>query len=441
MIEIRKLLKNSKFNWFVCVALIVTIISSIYMVAGTISRNYPGSGQQNIDSAGKVPEKYIILAWNNLGMHCYNPDFSDMAILPPYNTLWAQVIKVGDTPQIVTSGITVEYSFPDNTYSAGIRGHPDKTNFWKYAGELFNLSAPLPPNIGLTGKGLSGSMDLEGDHYIAEGIPLTEYRDQDAVNQRAYPFQKALIKVRNVNNPSVVLAQITVVAPVSSELMCINCHSDTGDATTKYPISPTGKVETNILTLHDYLNMSNYPAGHTGPLMDRRPVLCAECHSSNALNAAGVPGISSLSNAMHRHHKDLPDITPDTDGCYNCHPGPKTKCLRDTMSQNFALNCTTCHGTMDVVSQNPEPWLNEPNCGAITCHGESYKPDQPLYRLSKGHGGTYCAGCHDSPHAIAPSREINDGIKFMELEGDTGTLRGCTICHASMPDRPFKHIN
>ncbi|MDO8728223.1 MAG: hypothetical protein Q7J35_19395 [Candidatus Methanoperedens sp.] len=65
-------------------------------------------------------------------------------------------------------------------------------------------------------------MDLEGDHYIAEGIPLTEYRDMDAVNQSAYPFQNALIKVRSVNNPSVVLAQITVVAPVSSELMCIS---------------------------------------------------------------------------------------------------------------------------------------------------------------------------------------------------------------------------
>ncbi len=162
--------------------------------------------------------------------------------------------------------------------------------------------------------------------------------------------------------------------------------------------------------------MSNYPAGHTGPLMDRRPILCAECHSSNALNAPGVPGISSLSNAMHRHHKDLPDITPDTDGCYNCHPGLKTRCLRDTMSQNFALNCTTCHV-------------------------ESYRPDQPLYRLSKGHGGTYCAGCHDSPHAIAPSREPNDGIKFTELQGHTGTLSECTVCHASMPEVPFKHAN
>ncbi len=64
----------------------------------------------------KTP-KYIVLGWNNLGMHCYNPDFSNLAILPPYNTLIAQVIKVDEPPQIVTSGVIVEYSFPDNTYS------------------------------------------------------------------------------------------------------------------------------------------------------------------------------------------------------------------------------------------------------------------------------------------------------------------------------------
>ncbi len=45
--------------------------------------------------------KYVILAWNDLGMHCYNRDFRDLAVLPPYNTLWAQVIEVADPPRIV----------------------------------------------------------------------------------------------------------------------------------------------------------------------------------------------------------------------------------------------------------------------------------------------------------------------------------------------------
>ena len=191
-------------------------------------------------------------------MHCYSPDFSNLAVLPPYNTLVAKVIKVGDPPQIVNSGVIVEYSFPDNTYSAGKTGSPDKTNFWNYVNALFGVNPA--PNVGLTGKRLSGTMDLapSGDSYVAEGIPLTDVLDKDAATGVAYPFQKALITVKDTSNPVTVLAQLTVVAPVSTELMCANCHDDTMDATTKYPITPTGKVETNILALHDYLNKDNY---------------------------------------------------------------------------------------------------------------------------------------------------------------------------------------
>ncbi len=56
----------------------------------------------------------VVIAWNDLGMHCYNRDFQDLAVLPPFNTLWAQVIQVGDPPQVITTGLTVEYSFADN---------------------------------------------------------------------------------------------------------------------------------------------------------------------------------------------------------------------------------------------------------------------------------------------------------------------------------------
>jgi hypothetical protein len=394
--------------------------------------------------AAKVNQQYKVLCWNNLGMHCYNPDYSDIAILPPYNTLWAQVIKIDDPPQIVNSGITVEYSFPSNTYSAGIPKKTNKTNFWTYVTQLFSVN--LSPNIGLAGKGLSGVMDVNGDRFIAEGIPLTEYRNRDVrkgVAQekwKSYPYQLATIKVRDAITKKV-LAQTRVVAPVSSELNCAACHADDGDATTSYPITPTGNVSRNILTLHDYINAGNPDAQIDGkPLMENRPVLCAKCHASAALNANGAAGVSNLSNAMHNHHKDLEDITPDTAGCYNCHPGEKTQCLRDTMAMNLAFNCTTCHGDMNDVSQNPSPWLNEPRCDSAACHGSSYALDQPLYRESKGHGQMYCAGCHDSPHAIAISREKNDAIKFKMLQGHAGTLQKCTVCHLTMPTDAFVHI-
>jgi hypothetical protein len=369
---------------------------------------------------------YVLLGWNDLGMHCYNNDASDIEVLPPYNNLWAQVVKVGDPPEIVSSGIAISYRFVDNTYSAG------KTNFWEYAQQAFGLSQPLPPNIGLTGKGLAGTLDPSGDHFVAQGIPLTEYRDHRLKDPE--PYQEAVLVARDVATRRVV-AEARIVAPVSSEIRCDGCHGDDGDATTRYSIVPTGKVASNILAIHDYLNQPLY----SPPLMSRRPVLCASCHASNALGTPGVPGVKSLSNAMHAHHKDLSDITPDTAGCYHCHPGPRTQCLRDTMSNDFAHNCTSCHGTMAQVALNENPWLNEPRCDNSNCHGAGYRLDQPLYRHSKGHGGTYCAGCHDSPHAIAPSRNLKDDLKFIALQGSPRTLSKCTVCHLTQPTSPFVH--
>ena len=186
-----------------------------------------------------------MLAWNDLGMHCYNRDFKDLAVLPPYNNLWAQVIKVGDPPQIVTGSVGVSYSFPDNTYSVG------KSNFWDYDLALFGVD--LPPNIGLTGKGLAGQMDKKTDHFTAEGIPLTEF--SDSAPTVPYPYQLATVIARDLGAGSELARTITV-APVSTEMHCDYCHSDgqrEGIA--------TGKVETNILTLHDRENADEYPAG------------------------------------------------------------------------------------------------------------------------------------------------------------------------------------
>src|SRR5512143_2439116 len=407
---------SNRRNWF-CLWLGMILIGVVLLVdrLGSTAEAAPASTNSPTVSTSN---KYIVLAWNDLGMHCYNRDFSDLAVLPPYNTLWAQVIKVGDPPQIITSGISVTYAFPDNTYSVG------KSNFWTYAQQLFGLPSPLPPNIGLKGNGLAGTMQLATDHFIAEGIPLTEFRDSALTTP--YPYQLATIIVRD-KQTNVELARTITVAPLSTEMHCDSCHDDYGQAGDG--TIATGKVETNILTLHDR------EAGTH--LMTSRPVLCASCHSSNALGTPGQPGVPSLSNAMHAQHKG---IVPDTlTGCYNCHPGPTTMCLRDVMSQQKGMTCINCHGGMDAVSQNTTPWLKEPRCDSAGCHGSTYQQDQALYRFSKEHGGVYCEGCHDSTHAIAPSCEPNDAIKFIGLQGHTGTLNKCTVCHATWPSSAGPH--
>lgn len=372
----------------------------------------------------KNTRPYVLLGWNDLGMHCYNHDFQDLAVLPPYNTLWAQVIQRGDPPQIVTSGIRVQYAFPDNKISS------TKTDFWQYAAQLFG--APLPDNVGLKGKGLADVMDARNGFFIAEGIPLTEFSDSAPTTPS--PYQKAVLTAKDAATGNV-LATLTVVAPVSTEMHCDTCH-----ASGKNPGGTQPRVELNILAFHDSEELTN--------LLNSRPVLCARCHSSNALGKPGVNGVPSLSNAMHNKHNG---VVPDTiDGCYSCHPGPTTLCLRDVMSQTVTskidpsrkMNCIDCHGGMANVASNANPWLNEPRCD--TCHTptatQQFNQTQALYRFSQGHGGVYCEGCHDSTHAIATSREPNDALKFIQLQGHSGTLSDCLVCHFTQPSGAGPHV-
>lgn len=356
--------------------------------------------------------QYSLIAWNDLGMHCMDPSYEDFAVLPPYNTLWAQLIHRDDEPDIVTSGVTISYRVLGNTRS------DNKINFWDYAQQLFGLSTPLPKNIGLKGFGLQGVMTPKSDHFIAEGIPLTEYLDANL--NKPYPYQVAEVVARDGSGQ--ILASTQTVLPISTEMHCEYCHQDNGLAN---PGIATGVVKQNILTLHDQKEATN--------LMGQRPVLCAGCHASNALGTTGQAGVSNLSRAMHNTHAHLDDGTMEGT-CYSCHPGPQTKCLRGTMFQK-GMVCQNCHGSMNAVAAvGRKPWIDEPRCG--TCHGADYAENSgKLYRFSRGHEGIYCQACHGSQHAIGPSTQKNDNIQAILLQGHAGTIDVCTVCHTNNPDR------
>lgn len=354
---------------------------------------------------------YVVIGWNDLGMHCYDRDYSKMAVLPPYNNLWAQVIKRGDPPQVVTEGITVEYSFPDNEESAS------KTNFWDYDLLLFGVDLPL--NVGLAGKGMAGEMDPDpsgGLFFKAEGVPVTEFSDSNP--SVADYFQLSKIVARDSSTGDI-LAQSDVVAPVSSEMRCYDCHDEDPD------------FRMDILNKHDEEEGTTLAQ----QARDGTPVLCANCHADPALGLPGEPGVSTFSSAMHSKHDE------ETQNCYACHPGPQTQCLRDVMSQNPTdpLWCTDCHGSMsDVANPARTPWVTEPRCQ--NCHGDQFaeNPDT-LYKHSTGHGGVYCEACHNSTHAILPSRENNDNLQSIALQGYAGTIETCTVCHLTDPGTGGPH--
>ncbi len=178
--------------------------------------------------------------------------------------------------------------------------------------------------------------------------------------------------------------------------------------------------------------------------------------------------------------------------CYQCHPGKDTQCLRGAM-YNGGMVCQDCHGNlqqvgndfsggMSVASPFPQgadlskrvPWAHEPGCQS--CHTgdtlanltadpaviastdgvrllQAYrvgdadaKPivasnrrfaenavdgKQVLYRLSLGHGGVFCEGCHGNTHSEWPNANpaANDNVAANQLQGHTGTIMECATCH------------
>jgi hypothetical protein len=378
---------------------------------------------------------YVVIGWNNLGMHCINPSYKELAILPPYNNLWVQVVKRGNPPQIVTSGVSLEYAIVNNKTVSG------KTDFWQYAKQLFGVE--LRDGVGLTGNGLAGTMAAAGDHFEATGIPVLPYDD----NLNWNPFQIASIKLRTASGGTPKTA--TAVLPVSDEINCAQCHMQGMDGTVNLPVDPatglTGTMDTdrNILLVHDYYN-GEKGVTSTGPnLVGMQPVLCATCHPSNALGAPGAPGVKSVSLAVHGWHNGTDRAADAT--CYSCHPGEVTQCLRTGIQGMGYLgdqpSCQTglCHGGIEGMGNaSRDPWLTEPTCEG--CHGSNYATGGVLYRQAKGHGGLYCAACHNSPHAWWPSKLWADNMQPTKLQHRPTALGDCSVCHTNRLDGQSPHV-
>jgi hypothetical protein len=341
-----------------------------------------------------------------------NQDDSEICILPPFNNLHAQVIARGEEPRIITSGATVSYSIPGNTFSAG------KTNFWSFANALFGVT--LAPNIGLTGNGLSGTMTPTGTgDWVATGIPLTPLMDDGSLQ----PYALSSI---SVTRGTATMAATRAVVPVSWEVSCKLCHNRPGFAS----------VAADILEAHDRLHHTN--------LQSQKPVLCASCHADLALGTAGTPGVPTMSSSMHSAHANrfTPAVLQQVGGinCYACHPGMKTQCQRDIHFAN-GIHCADCHGTMaDVGNPSRRPWVDEPKCG--NCHnraGFAFEEPGKLFKQSRGHNGVMCAACHGPPHAITPTVTANDNVEAIMIQGYAGTINNCVVCHNSKPDDGFNH--
>lgn len=72
------------------------------------------------------------------------------------------------------------------------------------------------------------------------------------------------------------------------------------------------------------------------------------------------------------------------------------------------------------------------------------KVDAPVFRFGKDrHGNVACAACHGAAHGVWPNRDpnSNDNVTALQLQGHTGTILECNVCHSSDSFAKFEDLD
>ncbi|MBU0755126.1 MAG: hypothetical protein KJ645_08285 [Planctomycetes bacterium] len=430
-----------------------------------------GSGGGGSSSAPITPagDEYVVLAANDLGMHCMDLEFSVFSILPPFNVVHAQVVKRSTTalPTLMNAKlITVQYDAARDPGGSINSTSIGKTDFWDHAQDLFGMS--LAPGQGLLSAYMPADAPAPGPQpmsynaahawFSAVGIPLTPEDDDGFTNP--YPLFRidALSKTTGAT-----LASVDAVVPVAQEMDCRNCHATGSIAASESGVTWSNHKDIEIQTKRNILILHDLDEGTS--LLASQPVLCFKCHYSAALDLSGGGPVGDqigkpvLSAAMHAFHGGLtgPGSVPlfpsggtAEQTCYQCHPGLITQCLRDPMKA-AGISCHECHGDMSAVGgvypllaggsldgtndfKSRRPWMDLPGCQS--CHtgdavnhlsGAGLVPAPDGIRLSQAY--------RTNDDSASPIKALNQRFAenantlFRFSQGHGGLA--CESCHGS----------
>ena len=420
-----------------------------------------------------------ILGWNNLGMHCMDSDYSVFSILPPYNTINAQLIVSG---KLVTngSGYTVTYQAvadPDGSINKTSAGKGNWLHYTPllYGGVAADQGLPFPgpdsfwmPGSNNTAQGMLFDAGL--DWFYAYGVPITPY--DDAGHKNPYPMMRLIAR----NGGGADIATNDIVLPVSDEMDCRACHASGTQAAAQpaagwvWSDNPERDFRLNILRRHDEQNFAqhqdlyvsalaargfNSQGLYRGVVADGQPVLCAVCHASEALGTGSYSNIPPLTTSIHAKHATVQDpdlnLTLDHSGnrssCYRCHPGSATKCLRGAMGGAIAsdgsmsMQCQSCHGNMSQVGKaGRQGWLEEPNCQS--CHTGTATSNNGQIRYDSCFTDTnWTVRLAVNQTFATKSNTPAAGISLYRFSAGHGGLQ-CSACHGSThAEFPATHRN
>lgn len=135
-------------------------------------------------------------------------------------------------------------------------------------------------------------------------------------------------------------------------------------------------------------------------------------------------------------------------GCGSCHTGTATDNLaadpnvllspNDVQGNRDGIRLLAAYRTNDAKATPIVP-VNKTFAENVVAEGTAADGNPKLYRVSTGHGGLLCQGCHGSTHSEWPAANpnANDNITASQLQGHSGYIAECTVCHeptdASLP--------
>ncbi|MAT93710.1 MAG: cytochrome C [Halioglobus sp.] len=184
-------------------------------------------------------------------------------------------------------------------------------------------------------------------------------------------------------------------------------------------------------------------------------ILCSDCHGSiNQVGAdfsAGVsaanPGAFVLDQGNFYDSGSPQARVPwaNEPGCGSCHTGSANDNL--TQQAGVMVNLRDSRGVRDGIRLRQAFLTGDAKATPIVPGNKLFaEPLVPevfngfanpaagnpkLYRVSTGHGGVMCQGCHGSTHAEWPLSDpnANDNQTAIQLQGHTGPIIECTTCH------------
>jgi Cytochrome bd terminal oxidase subunit I len=422
-------------------------------------------------------DHYILLAWSGLGMYALSDCDARWSLAPPGAALYAQLIKRGPDPQIVTGEVVLHYQV-EQDFAAPSR----QVEFWKYAPELYGRD--LPADTGLTGTRLQGSMQPDETHmaFVTKGLPVVPYPRTGGFD----PYPLVTVEARDPRSAGV-LARTRATLPVSSELGCRNCHGGPWRVDHKAGIGPL--TAEDVLRVHDRISKTQLQKQ-----ADRgKPVRCQQCHGDAPGGEPGRPECLTLSAAIHGFHA-LYLSGRGAGACQACHPADPagaTRMLRG-IHKAIGLTCINCHGPLEdhalgllkadarqgrqsagrlmalitprqsaSVAKVPprQAWFGEPDC--LHCHVDFQPPETDattagqrtaaqggLFRMRSDDAGLMCPACHGAPHALYPAdnpygapRDVIAPRQYQHSPYPMGSNRNCKVCHTIDMAEEIHHPN